>query len=412
MALAEPPARSDYFSLVNQLRGAAALLVVWDHLVGQWLAQRSLSWAPNDLVERFVLGPLNIIQHAGFLGVALFFLISGFVVTRAATRETPRTFALRRLVRVYPPLIAAVVLAVLFAWLQHRAGLGSEAWESITPVAVLKAMTLVTYVSVPQIVIVGVAWTLVIEVIFYVLVGLGGFVLRRSWPDVLVPAAILAVVVVVALVARSFGPGFFLFSISVSYVPLLVLGQLVYLGTQRGARVWQVAALGAATWLVFVWGIERTQPTFLTPEGSYGSSISVALLLFVVAVLAEGRLHAARWLDAVAARSYSLYLVHGIVGLFVLDLLAREGVAFRWALLAALAGTALLTEAVYRGVERPSITLGRWLTRRRPAAPGTPGTPGATAGAATPTSPAPGDAPASDVEPTGGRAAADAVRPG
>jgi peptidoglycan/LPS O-acetylase OafA/YrhL len=90
---------------VNQLRGIAALLVVWDHMVGQWLSQQRLHWAPNDLVVRFVMVPLNIIQDGGFLGVALFFLISGFVVTRATAQESPVKFAVRRLLRVCPPLI-------------------------------------------------------------------------------------------------------------------------------------------------------------------------------------------------------------------------------------------------------------------------------------------------------------------
>ncbi|WP_454049416.1 acyltransferase family protein [Cellulomonas sp. Marseille-Q8402] len=365
MVLAEPPARSGYFSLVNQLRGAAALLVVWDHLVGQWLAQRGLQWAPSDLAERLVLGPLNLIQHAGFLGVALFFLISGFVVTRAAARETARTFVLRRLTRVYPPLMAAVLLAVAVAWIQHVLGLGSAAWESVTPTAVLQAMTLVTYVSVPQIVLVGVAWTLVIELVFYLLLWAAGPVLRSSLPDGWATLGILAVVAVVSLLGRSLGDQFFLLSVSVSYVPILVLGHVIYLVTQRRTPVWAAGLLALCTWVVFVWGVERTQPGFLTPENSYGSSLSVALVLFFVAVLCEGRIRPARWLEVVAARSYTLYLVHGIVGLLVLDLVTREGIAYRWALLAALLVVALVTEALYRAVERPSIALGRRLTRTR-----------------------------------------------
>nr|WP_195969228.1 acyltransferase [Cellulomonas hominis] len=371
--LAEPPTRGGYFSLVNQLRGAAALLVVWDHLVGQWLAQRGLQWAPSDLVERFVLGPLNLIQHAGFLGVALFFLISGFVVTRAAAREDGRTFVLRRLTRVYPPLVAAVLLAVAVAWAQAELGMGSEAWDALTPAAVLKAMTLVTYVSVPQVVVVGVAWTLVIELVFYAMLWAVGPLLKSARPDWLATVVILAVVVAVGLLGRSLGDGFFLLSVSVSYVPVLVVGHVVYLVSQRRTPVWVGGLLALAAWLVFVWGVERTQPTFLTPESSYGSSLSVALLLFVLAVLCEGRIRPARWVDVVAARSYTLYLVHGIVGLFVLDVVTREGVAYRWALLAALIATAAVTEGFYRAVERPSISLGRRLTRsRRDTAGGTP----------------------------------------
>lgn len=360
-----PAAGSGYFSLVNQLRAIAALLVLWDHLVGQWLAQRGLTWGPETAVDRFVIGPLNLIQHAGFLGVALFFLISGFVVTRAGWLEPGWSFVVRRVLRIYPPLIAAVGLAILVAYALHRAGLGSDAWNQLSLDAIIKAMTLATYVTTPQIVVVGVAWSLIIEIIFYALVLAVAPILKSSAPDLLAPVAILTVVVVVGLLERSFGPGFFLFAVSVSYVPILVLGQIVFLVTQRGMSVPVGFAAAVLAWCVLVWGLERTQPVFLTAEGSYGSSLSVALAVFVAAVVAEDRIRPARWLDVVAARSYSIYLTHGIVGLFVLDLLWSRGTAYRWALVVALLGVAVATELMYRGVERPSIALARRLTRTR-----------------------------------------------
>lgn len=364
--MSEAPVKpgAGYFSLVNQLRGIAALLVLWDHLVGQWLAQRALQWAPADLMTRFVTGPLNVIQHMGFLGVALFFLISGFVVTRAVTLEPTRVFLIRRAVRIYPPLIGAVGLAVAVAFVTKQLGLGSDAWDQITPAAILQSMTLANWVSVPQVVIVGVAWSLVIELIFYACLAAVAPIFRSRLPDLCATGAILALVLVVGLLERAHGPGFFLFSISVSYVPLLVLGQIVYLVTQRGAKPLAGAGVGVVCWGIFVWGLERTQPAFLTADGSYGSSLSIALGAFVAAVLWEGKLRPARWLTSIAARSYTLYLVHGLVGLLVLEYLWRHGLAYRWALLAALAAVAVVTEVMHRLVERPSIALGRRWTRR------------------------------------------------
>lgn len=367
MSTQRPRQAAGYFSLVNQLRGIAALLVVWDHLVGEWLERHALDWGPDTLVTRFVTGPLNLIQHTGFLGVALFFLISGFVVTRAGSLEPGWTFVVRRVLRIYPPLVAAVLLSVGTAYVLHRTGLGSQMWEQLSPAALLKAMTLATYVSVPQVVIVAVAWTLVIEVVFYALVWATAPLLKGSLPDLLAPVAILTLLALVALLDRSLGDAFFLLSVSASYVPILVLGQVVFLVTQRGASVLAGAGVAVGAWVVLVWSLERTQPGFLTPAQSYGSSLSVALAGFVAAVLAERRVRPAAWLDLVARRSYSLYLTHGIVGVLVLDVAWSRGVIYRWALLLALVAVAIATELMYRFVETPSITLARRLTRGRPA---------------------------------------------
>lgn len=375
---AGPDRPRTYFTGVNQLRGLAALLVVWAHLVGHWLTDRGLSWGPLSLVERFVNRPLVIVQHFGFLGVAIFFLISGFVITHAATRETVGVFALRRLLRIYPPLIGAAVISVVAVSIGAPRGWGAGVdgrWaQGIGLLDAVKAVSLVGYSTVPQVIVVGVAWTLAIEVCFYVLMAAVGPVLRRPRvPDAVVPVALLLAVALVLGTNHRFGPSYFLLSVSVSYVPLLLLGQAVYLLHQRRVRPWLGIGVALGDWAVFVWGLERIQPGFLEPASAYGPSLAVALGVFLVAVLMEGRTKAHRIPDVLAARSYSIYLVHGPVGLLVLDALTHRGIAYRWALLAALVAVGVATEAMYRGLERPSIALGKRLTaglarRRRPAA--------------------------------------------
>lgn len=364
-----------YFRLLNQLRGVAALLVVWAHLVGQWLPARGLAWGPAAQVERFVSGPLNITQDFGFLGVAIFFLISGFVVTRSATRETTRTFLVRRILRIYPPLVVAIVVslgaAVVTRETGRNGGVDPSVLETLSPAVLLKSVTMLGYYTVPQVVVVGVAWTLAIEVIFYALITVSGPILRaRRLPDGAATLAMIAVIAVVVAFNRSLGDGFFLLSVSCSYVPLLLLGHVLYLVTQRSLHPLAGVGLVGLLWILFVWAVERTQPVFLTAGDSYGSSITVAVLLVVAAVLLEPHARPSRALDAVAARSYSLYLVHGPIGLLVLDGLWTAGVAYRWALLVALVAIAVGVELTYRGVERPSIRLARRLTRgRAPAVP-------------------------------------------
>jgi peptidoglycan/LPS O-acetylase OafA/YrhL len=56
---------------------------------------------------------LTVLWAGGAFGVVLFFLISGYVVTLALFRETPRQFAIRRFFRIYPAFTVALLVSYL-----------------------------------------------------------------------------------------------------------------------------------------------------------------------------------------------------------------------------------------------------------------------------------------------------------
>ena len=113
-----------------------------------------------------------------------------------------QTFVIRRALRIFPPLAVAVLLLFCLepAFGIHRA-----------PIDYLYGFTLAGYFTVPQIVVVDVAWTLVIELLFYALIAALMPILTRRGPVVAVTLA-SAVPLLVIVLARSFGPSFFLFA--------------------------------------------------------------------------------------------------------------------------------------------------------------------------------------------------------
>jgi len=95
----------DRIPALDGLRGVAVLLVLWSHLPA------GVFGAPGDAL-RYVLRP-------GYLGVDIFFVLSGFLITRIllddrARRRPLRQFMLRRFVRIFPIyyLLIAVLLIV------------------------------------------------------------------------------------------------------------------------------------------------------------------------------------------------------------------------------------------------------------------------------------------------------------
>jgi len=58
-------------------------------------------------------GPLKHIVALGFLGVDIFFVLSGAVIAKSMLNSSPKNFATNRLLRIYPEFLLAGVLTIL-----------------------------------------------------------------------------------------------------------------------------------------------------------------------------------------------------------------------------------------------------------------------------------------------------------
>jgi peptidoglycan/LPS O-acetylase OafA/YrhL len=337
------------YVFLDYLRALAAWLVVWDHLANSLLHDHGRLFHPAEILRNNFLTPLGIIQDFGWFGVAVFFLISGFIISDRARVETVRKFVVRRVLRIYPMLAVAVALASIF--------LATK--DQVTVQNVLLNLTLANYLMVPQVVLVGVAWTLIIEVIFYVMTAATQF--AKDSPHRI--ALNLAFIALVIWKARAFGPQFFLFAAAVSYLPVLTMGQTVYwwLARRRLSAPWGIAYL-LAGYVVFLLGMRSMQPGFLAPDNSYLISLGYALLLFIA--LMHMRLPERRIVRFLSDTSYSMYLMHGIIGWMVLRALMAHG-PLAVAIPAAAAASLAASYVTYRLVEKPSQTLARRLTRTK-----------------------------------------------
>jgi peptidoglycan/LPS O-acetylase OafA/YrhL len=228
----------------------------------------------------------------------------------------------------------------------------------LTPTSVLTNLLLANYVMVPQIVLVGVAWTLVVEVVFYATVlVLLPLLRRRTW---LAIAVELELVFVVVLLARNFGGGFFLFAVSVSFLPVILVGQTVWAVWDKRIPLWAGALFGMTSWALYVWAGNRSMGRL---DDAYASTFALGVLLFLVGLLAEPRLRPNRAVSYLADRSYSIYLLHGLVAFPVMYALYPE-LPGPLCLLAGLGVTLAAVQITYRFVEVTGQRLARKTTGR------------------------------------------------
>ena len=170
------------------MRLIAALLVVVSHTFP--LSGR----APFTIVG---------VEDLGALGVSIFFVISGFLVSASYLRD-PKTYLLKRLLRIEPGLIAALTITVAGLGLMSTAPISDYAPRAAIYV-LSNALFLPTEHDLPGLfagnpipgVVNGVLWTLRLEMAFYGVLML----VRADRRAVLTLTAICAVVWAVMSVA-------------------------------------------------------------------------------------------------------------------------------------------------------------------------------------------------------------------
>lgn len=176
MRVTQPQSRID---VLDGLRGIAILMVVWFHT---W----QLSWLAANV---HILGRtynFNWIPEVGFLGVDLFFFLSGFVLFYPYARhlfegkrlQTLREFTYRRAIKIVPSYFLSIVLVMLFLRPDIGTSVAQIARQLATHVLFVFNWWPESYGAIN-----GVYWTLGVEVQFYVLFPLLCWVFRR-WPVV------------------------------------------------------------------------------------------------------------------------------------------------------------------------------------------------------------------------------------
>ena len=102
---------------LDGLRAVAVLMVILSH---------ASAW--SNLPKNGALHAAVVVVGQGGLGVSIFFVISGFLITTLLLQEEDRTgtihlrrFYFRRTFRIFPPFYAYLAIAAVVAWLCHRA---------------------------------------------------------------------------------------------------------------------------------------------------------------------------------------------------------------------------------------------------------------------------------------------------
>ena len=182
---------------VDSIRGIAALAVVYFH-IAEVAYKNNYT---NNAVEYFLFGIFSEYFDIGKIAVVMFFAVSGFVIPFSllkASKAPLRSFAFSRFFRLYPAYWVSIALAVAIIPLVRG--------DLFTITQILANVTMLQQFLGQQNIL-GVYWTLQIEIIFYVVSAMLFYVRLLHKPEGAVGAVVFFLLCAVAMGAARYALG-------------------------------------------------------------------------------------------------------------------------------------------------------------------------------------------------------------
>lgn len=328
-------------NVIDDLRGVASVAVMWFHITHTVSTTFGATWIATA-------------GGKGWLGVEMFFVISGFVIPYSLHRagyELRRdffTFFAKRIIRLDPPYIASIVFALVLTFIAARTpGYRGVPFHTSWSQLALHLGYLNAIVGSRNDWIVAVYWTLAIEFQYYLTIALVYPLIVSTRRHTL--AASTLALATLAVIFRAHEDLIF------PYLPLFLLGIATF--RRHVGRSWsQQSYLYEASGLVVL-----TAFTLGIPHALAGAA-TAGLIAWAPQVRGP------KILQFCGVLSYSLYLIHLPVAVKVINIASRLPHTLPNLLLALALAVLASTGAawlLFRYVERPARDWAAAITYRR-----------------------------------------------
>ncbi|GAA5165207.1 acyltransferase [Viridibacterium curvum] len=378
------------FAGIDLLRGIACLSVLLFHYLSRGPAGGWMQGLDAPLLEG--------VARYGYLGVHLFFIISGFVILWSIQPEpparpfgaspfhgilrtgcrlrgrgamlhefpttppegarealgrpggfpveaTPRSFIASRVARLYPAFWVAVPLTALVVWWGQDARLAVPLSHAIGNLTMFAHWLGLKFVD-------DAYWSLAVELHFYIYVWLVLRFKALRWLEALLAAWLL--VSAINWLRPMYPVEFWL---NAKWAPFFAAGCVLFRVRSEG---WSRSrnALLLASWLLavaYAWVESRRSLSATQPFNPVVVASLVTLMFAAMTAITQGwlRVPGTRWITLAGALTYPVYLLHENIG-YVLHAALRGATGNAWlALLLVVASVLTASWCIHRGVERP-----------------------------------------------------------
>lgn len=345
------PGASGRVAVLDLYRAVAILAVMVSHYTVRWTVPReSVNYYPYGDVAAWK--PFEL----GGVGVSLFFMVSGFVILMTLERSSGIVdFALKRFARLWPPMLfsSAVTAITINLW-------GPAAWwvelpEYVSSILFTPPALIGSALGRPDWDWVdGAYWSLFVEVRFYILAAAVYLLCRRRFLTAW--AVVQAISTVANLTLNSAGARMAADTLLLlNFMPYFTMGIVTYaFYAGHLTRERYLMALGSAAVLAVV--TEAHRHGWTSHEAAMLSCAAIVVAALTLLMAFDNRvvsMMAIRPLTRLGEASYSLYLLHQLTGVILMQGLAKIGVPAALTPFVAAAAMIASAVAVFRWIEKP-----------------------------------------------------------
>ena len=332
------------------LRGWASVLVVISHLIGVfWVSQsglQSLMGYPN--IGETTLPYANwIIENKlffGQFGVAIFFLISGYVITLSLEKYHGFGFLINRIIRIYPVYIVGFLFLILGLYIVD---FDQDGIPYTTKHLLIHALIVVRqwfdYKRID-----GISWTLEIELYFYVVM----FIVfqfnsvRRN--------TIINILIIVFLLGAILLPIDWYTSRQLLMITYMLIGYYFYNLKNNNSSIWQFI-LYLVIILTCMFIFYSSHKPFNLDVYTWSLPYIITPLIFFIMLNRFTNYKIDKVSKFLSKISYPLYVVHPIFGYALLAYFLKEGYSSWTALIFVLCIVITLAYIIHLLIEQPAL---------------------------------------------------------
>lgn len=302
----------------DELRGFSALVVMLAHYI--WLAPlRGYLYNPphGSYYPHWFLNAMpNYLD--GAVGVAIFFLISGFVIPFSLLKKSKLVFLKKRMQRIYPVMLFCVGLTIIQMLLLHQFRfIFSQFWSAISSVTLLRGWLGGAPIN-------SILWTLEVEISFYLYAAIFMKVMKNR---PLVYLAIPACTTFFLLISGSH-PHFptacafsslynlkNMLAYTFGYIVFINIGTILHLHHSKRITTPSAFIYIALSLAVFTFFSTRIYPGNTRVIGMYWLALCIFVYLYKYSPKIKG-VFSGFWANI----SYPLYLCHSYIGYALLSI--------------------------------------------------------------------------------------------
>ncbi|CUX57704.1 acyltransferase family protein [Agrobacterium genomosp. 13] len=349
---------------VDSIRGIAALAVIYIHIAEVAYKNRFSTY----VVEHYLFYFFSEYFDLGKIAVVMFFAVSGFVIPFSllkANKAPLRSFAISRFFRLYPAYWGSMILALLII---------PQLRGDVFTLSQIIANGTMLQQFLGQQNILGVYWTLQIEILFYVVSAMLFYVRLLHKPEAAAGAVVFFLLCAVAMGAARYGTGIKLPVAIPLGLTVMFWGLLWRHGAGEEASA-HMRRLILATSLLIIFTVPVVSLLSYNVDMGFGETWYRYTIAYyagmALSALFTTKLRITHpvfvWLGAI---SYSVYLLGPVAQPIVEYVLPYRQLApypVHVTIILTFALTVIMAYVSYRFIELPSQKLGKKLASRQPA---------------------------------------------